>query len=245
MSAVEKLIASALSQIGYEEPNHDNGQKYGEFIDTTTWYLYKEGSKTWVHKVNFYDWCTQFVDWNFISCFGIDTARKILNRPDYNNYGAVVKYQYKYFEQVGRTGKTPKRGAVIFFQNSDGLCHVGIVSDFDNETVTTVEGNAGRGNYFVVQNRYKLTDKYIYGFGYPDYEAATKYPEPPFMAHNILKGVAIKSNPYGGTDNIIGYIQLNKYVQIEALAGVSGDFGKITGYVYLPKGFTIDGKPID
>ena len=45
MSAITKLIASALSQIGYEEPNHDNGQKYGAYLDTTNWYLYKEGQK--------------------------------------------------------------------------------------------------------------------------------------------------------------------------------------------------------
>lgn len=71
---------------------------------------------------------------------------------------------------------------------------------------------------------------------YIDY--SSKYPAVPFIAHNTLKGVAIRSIPYSD-GKIIGYILLGADVKIEDLQGSSGDFGKIEGYVYLPGGFDI------
>lgn len=166
----KKLVESALSQIGYEEPNHDNHQKYGHEIDTLwpTWYNGKKDG---------FDWCTQFVDWNFLNTFGYDTAKALLCRPD-KNYGAVVKYAYNYFNNKKQTGSVPKVGAVIYFQNSKGLSHTGIVVAYDETTVTTVEGNSGKGNYFVVKNVYKRTSTYIYGYGYPDYDNVGPQPGP-------------------------------------------------------------------
>ena len=237
MSNVDDIVKWALSQVGYEEPDHDNRQKYGAYLDNTTWYEYKEGEKTWIHRVNGYDWCTQFHDCAFVQHYGVEKARKILNRPRYNNYGAVVKYSYNYYKEKGWIGSTPKKGASIFFQRNGQLSHIGIVVDMIGDYVWTVEGNAGPGNYQVVKNKYHVKSTYIYGYGYPDYEES-KYPEPPFNAVNTLKGVAIRSGPYSDCP-IIGYIALGSIVEIEGLAGSSGDFGKITGYVYLPGGFDV------
>ena len=180
MISYKRVIDCAKSQIGYEEPNHDNKQKYGEYIDNTDWYLYKDGDRTWRHLINGYDWCTQFVDWNFLVTYGMETARKLLNRPVYNNYGAVVKYQYNYMKNAGWVGKTPKLGAVIYFQNSKGLSHVGIVISYTDTTVTTVEGNAGKGSYFVATNTYNRSSSYIYGYGYPCYEDVEPQPTPEY-----------------------------------------------------------------
>ena len=65
---------------------------------------------------------------------------------------------------------------------------------------------------------------------------SSKYPQTPFIAHNTLKGVLIRDIPYSDGKGI-GYIILGSDVQIEKLSGSSGDYGKITGYVYLPGGF--------
>lgn len=237
MSMADKIVEWALSQVGYEEPTHDNRQKYGAFLDNTTWYEYKEGDRTWIHRVNGYDWCTQFHDAGFVHLWGVEKAREILHRPRFNNYGAVVNYSWNYYNAAGRTGKKPQKGCSIFFQRGGQLSHIGIVVDVQGDLVTTVEGNAGPGSFFVYKNTYKMNDSYIYGYGYPEYDES-KYPDPPFDATNTLKGVAIRSGPYSDCP-IIGYISLGSIVTIEDIDGSSGDFGKIEGYVYLPGGFDV------
>ena len=178
MVSYKKIIEYVKSQVGYEEPNHDNHNKYSQMLDTLPWYLYKEGDRTWIHKIDGYDWCSGFVDAAFINTYGIDTARKLLNRPQYNNYGAVVKYAYNYLNKIGKTGKTPKLGATIYFQNSQGLSHTGIVIGYTETTVTTVEGNAGKGSYFVASNTYNRSSSYIFGYGYPLYDESEPQPTP-------------------------------------------------------------------
>lgn len=165
------LVNYALSQVGYcEDPLGSNHNKYASYIDTTEWYLRKEGSKIWIHKVDYHDWCSTFADCCAVKTFGLTQARKVLNRPVYNNYGSTVKYSYNYLKSIGKTGKVPQYGAYIYFQNSAGLCHVGIVVSFNSDTVTTVEGNAGTGSNYVVKKTYKRSDNYIYGYGYPLYD---------------------------------------------------------------------------
>lgn len=176
----KRVIEYALSQIGTaEDPLGSNKQKYGAMLDELPWYLYKEGDREWIHKVNGYDWCAQFVDASFITTYTIDTARKMLFRPTYNNYGAVVKYAFNYFKNAGRGYKKedydPKPGDVIYFQNSEGLSHTGIVVAVDSTTVTTVEGNSGKNCWYVAKSTYSKTSSYIYGYGHPDYDE----PEPP------------------------------------------------------------------
>ncbi len=179
-AGAKKIVDYAISQIGTaEDPLGSNKQKYGALIDSTDWYLYKEGTKTWRHLVNGYDWCTQFVDASFLTCFGIDKARKMLYRPQYNNYGAVVKYAFNYFKNAGKgftkEQYTPKPGDIIYFQNSKGLSHTGIVVAVTATQVTTVEGNSGKNCWYVAKSTYNKTSSYIYGYGCPDYD---NEPEP-------------------------------------------------------------------
>lgn len=175
MSAVQDLIEYVKKQIGVsEDPLGSNIQKYGAMLDTIPWYLYKEGDREWIHQVNGHDWCTQMVDASFITVFGIDKARRMLFRPTYNNLGAVVKYAFNYFKGAGR-GYTkaqhdPQPGDVIYFQNSEGLSHTGVVISVTSSTVTTVEGNAGTNDCYVVKRTYNKTYDKIYGYGVPDYE---------------------------------------------------------------------------
>ena len=234
------VIDFAKSQVGYaENPLGSNHQKYGAMLDKIPWYLYKEGNKEWIHQVDYHNWCTQFVDASFISTYGIDNARKMLYRPIYNNYGAVVKYAFGYFKQNGK-GFTkeehkPCVGDIIYFQNDEGLSHTGIVIAVGENTVTTIEGNAGKGSNYVIQKTYEQDDDYIYGYGVPLYDAE-KYPATPFKAINILHGVSIRDIPYSD-GKIIGTVKDGAEVIVEELGGSSGDFAKISGWVYLPKGF--------
>lgn len=175
------VVEYALSQIGTaEDPLGSNKQKYGAMLDQLPWYLRKDSSgKEFIHHVNGFDWCTSFVDASFISTYTLAEARKMLFRPAMNDYGSVVKYAYNYFRAAGR-GYTkeeydPKPGDVIYFQNSQGLSHTGIVVAVDSTTVTTVEGNSGTHSYYVAKHNYRKVNSYIYGYGHPDYGE----PEPP------------------------------------------------------------------
>ena len=179
MGQVEDLINFALSQVGTaENPLGSNKQPYGAHIDQTDWYLYKSGTKTWRHLVNGYDWCTQFHDDCFLRKFGIDKARKMLCRPQYNNYGAVVRYQVNYMKAANRFGSIPKKGCSIYFKNSAGPSHIGIVYDYDNNYVYTVEGNAGNHCWYVVKNKYSRNYERILGYGYPLYDEEPPKPTP-------------------------------------------------------------------
>lgn len=233
------IVEYALSQVGYaENPLGSNYQKYGAMLDKLPWYLRKEGGKEWIHQVNGNNWCTQFVDAVYITVFTLEKARKLLCRPAVNDYGSVVKYAFNYFKKAGR-GYTkeehnPQPGDVIYFQNSDGLSHTGIVEAVTDTEVKTIEGNAGKGSNYVARNTYDKKDPYIYGYGVPVYDE--KYPAVPFEAVNTLKGVAVRDIPYSD-GNIIATIKQGATIKVEALEGSSGDFAKITGYVYLPGGF--------
>lgn len=173
-----EVIKIAEAEIGYKEKatNSDiydktansgsnNWNKYANDIDTKYPDFYNG-------KKNGYDWCDIFVDWCFITAYGVEDAKKLLCQPDHS-LGAGCEYSYNYFKQNGQTGSSPKLGAQIFFGDLD---HTGIVVDFNNEYVWTVEGNSGNE---VKKNRYSCDNSWIYGYGYPKYdEEVTPKPTP-------------------------------------------------------------------
>jgi hypothetical protein len=248
MTEAEMIVKYALSQIGTaENPLGSNKQKYGAYLDEIPWYLYKDGSKTWIHKVNGFNWCTSFHDASFVITLGIDRAREVLYRPVYNNYGAVVKYAYNYYKAAGAVGNKPKKGCSIFFQNSQGLSHIGIVVDFTDTTVTTVEGNTssnGKTSWYVAKKTYKLSDSYIYGFGYPQYKDVKpdSYPDTPFKMEVLAsKKTGSRIAPYSDA-RYVGEISAGEYDVKE----ISGDYGKIETWVYLKdSNIMIPGQIID
>ena len=165
----EAVIKVAESQIGYHEKasnsqlddftansGNNNWNKYARDID--------ENYPDWYNgKKNGYDWCDIFVDWCFITAYGRAEAQKLLCQPN-NSLGAGCEYSYGYYKDKGQTGSSPKKGAQIFFGDLD---HTGIVIDFDNNYVYTVEGNSGNE---VKKKKYSRNDSWIYGYGYPDYD---------------------------------------------------------------------------
>lgn len=173
----QKVIDVALSQVGYHEKTsnsqlddptanagNNNWNKYARDIDEKYPDFYNG-------KKNGYDWCDIFVDWCFITAYGRADAQRLLCQPN-NSLGAGCEYSYGYFKDKGQTGSAPKKGAQIFFGDLD---HTGIVVDFDDEYVTTVEGNSGNE---VKRKTYARNDSWIYGYGYPKYDDVTPAPAP-------------------------------------------------------------------
>ena len=117
--------------------------------------------------------CDTFVDTMFIHLYGVDTARKMLGGFDAYTPGSAQK-----FKDMGRWFKSePQEGDVIFFKNSERICHTGYVYKVDRDNVYTVEGNTSRVNNIVVPNGGCVAMKYysksnprIAGYGRPKYE---------------------------------------------------------------------------
>lgn len=71
----------------------------------------------------------------------------------------------KWFKDNGRWGKTPKVGALVFYDwNRDGEAdHVGVVESFRGNTIIAIEGNKGDAAVRVERSSGML------GYGYPKY----------------------------------------------------------------------------
>jgi len=104
------------------------------------------------------EWCACFVSWCAAQCGVLD-----IDIPKF----AYCPYGVNWFKEKGAWQDryyTPSPGDVIFFDwEQDGIAdHVGIVEKVENGLVHTVEGNI---NDSVVQRKYSLADKRIYGYG--------------------------------------------------------------------------------
>lgn len=120
-------------------------------------------------------YCAGGVSTMFTSGFGLEKAKKLLCGDLY----VYCPTGYEQFCSKGRSGSTPKVGAVVFFW-SDSLkrwSHTGIVIGVDSnkQGYTTWEANTTAGNDVVVRNggatcikHYTLDDRKV-AFGYPDY----------------------------------------------------------------------------
>lgn len=101
----------------------------------------------------------------------------VLCQPSYNNCAAVVSYLAGYFKSEGLYFESSKdlcKADIVFFQNSNGLSHVGLCIDWDDNGFTTIEGNKDNA---VKECYYHYSDVggYVAGFAHPRYtDAITK-----------------------------------------------------------------------
>ncbi len=181
MTNVEKLIATAQSQIGYLEKasnsqlddftsnaGSNNYTKFARDLDALGVY---NGNK------NGYAWCDVFVDWCFYATFGLDMMVALLCQP-LGGAGAGCTYSAQYFKNKGRFyTSNPQAGDQIFFTSDGGATsyHTGLVYKVDSTTVYTIEGNTS-SDAGVVENggavaakSYSLSYYKIMGYGRPDW----------------------------------------------------------------------------
>lgn len=182
MTAVERLIATAESQVGYLEKRsnsqledftanagYNNWNKYAAFLDNL--------GNVYNGKKNGYDWCDVFVDYCFIYTFGLDIGHKMIYQA-LKGLGAGCGYSMRYYKNNNAFSKTPKAGDQIFFSNDGGSSsyHTGIVYKVDNTYVYTIEGNTSSGSSVVAnggcvaKKKYKLNASYIGGYGHPNWD---------------------------------------------------------------------------
>ena len=159
----------AESQIGYTE-GYNNWNKFADLLDSINYY---EGCG----KKQNLPWCCSFVNACILNACTTDTDPKwtafyvMYQRTP--NLSAVVSYMADYFKDNDAyftDTQDLERGDIVFFQNDDGLCHVGICVDWDEGGFYTCEGNKGDS----VQKCYYGFGEvggYVAGFGRPRYDA--------------------------------------------------------------------------
>ena len=181
MTAIERVIATARAEIGYIEKatnsqledktanaGSGNWTKYAAFLDGLGVYNFPK---------NGYAWCDMFVDWCYISTFGLSVAMKMTNQP-MGGYGAGCTQSAGYYRAVGRFHKgNPQPGDQIFFTNDGGksMYHTGLVEKVSGGRVYTIEGNTSStpgvvpNGGMVRDKSYSINYAQIGGYGTPDW----------------------------------------------------------------------------
>lgn len=185
MATAKELIKVAEAEVGYLEKEtnknldnktanagDENYTKYARDFDTKYPDFYN-GRK------NGYAWCDVFVDWCFVTAFGVAKAMELLGQPK-KSLGAGCLYSANYYKKIGQFYTSPKVGDQIFFKSSSGgVSHTGIVYNVTSTKVCTIEGNTSTASGVVsnggavAKKSYNLTSNAIYGYGRPKYD-----PEP-------------------------------------------------------------------
>ena len=170
MTAIDRLLKTANDEIGYLEKKSnaylDNKTaNAGENNYTKYW---RDLKPEWQGE----PWCDAFVSWCFLKTFGADMAQKLLCGGLYSYYTPASA---NYFKAHKQWYTTPRSGDVVYFQVGGNIGHTGIVEDYKNGYVITIEGNTS-GASGVIQNgggvcrkTYKYGSSYISGYGRPNY----------------------------------------------------------------------------
>lgn len=207
-----KVLKIALKQVGYME------KASNAFLDSKT---LNAGYKNYTKYGRDYGWngvawCCIFVWWCMQKAYGFDYIKLVTKT-------ASCEVMRQYFISKGRYGKTPKKGAVIFFEvtGKPGVAnHTGIVKQVSS-VVHTIEGNTSSATGVVdnggcvAQKSYAKDYAKILGYGYPDYDTRPlRAPKAPL--HKGAEG-----------DNVAQLQRCLNRVQSAELA-VDGEYGNAT-----------------
>lgn len=166
MANMEDMIRVALAEEGYLE------KRTNDMLESKT---ANAGSNNYTKfgrdmGCNGQPWCDAFVDWCFKKAYGAAEAKALLG--GWSNYTPTSA---QYFKNMHQWFTTPQRGDVIFFKNSQRICHTGIVLEVKNGRVYTIEGNTSGGSTLeanggcVAKKNYPLGYNRIAGYGRPKY----------------------------------------------------------------------------
>lgn len=160
------VVNTALGEVGYQ--GESKNSKYTQFLDSINWYNYKKANAcTWC--AIFYDYCIAVNKGNL----SYEQARQIVCEPaDHSsNAGAGCTQKADYYKSKGRwisKVKDATTGDQVFFKKSNGqIYHTGILVDWNDSGIYTVEGSTDGGK--VSKRFYSYSDSKLAGFGRPDW----------------------------------------------------------------------------
>lgn len=176
-NTVDKVIKIAEAEDGYLE------KKTNSNLDSKTANAGSNNfTKYWrdiAPSMNGQYWCLAFLVWSFNKAYGEKIAKKLLCME--NGWTFYTPTSAQYFKNKGQfyTSK-PKVGDIIYFKNSERICHVGLVIKVDSSYVYTVEGNTSsapglerNGGAVNAHKKYSLTYSNIAGYGRPKYDTSS------------------------------------------------------------------------
>ena len=139
MTAIEKLISIADSEVGYLEKK-TNAQLDDKTANAGT----ANYTKYWRDIKPEYQgqpWCAAFVTWCFEKAFGKENAKRLLKH-----------YPYVYCPTMANPFKlnaNPKKGDIVIFYRNGTFAHTGIVTSVSGDYFTTIEGNTSGGSTII------------------------------------------------------------------------------------------------
>lgn len=170
MKATEKLIQTALQEVGYLE-KRSNSQLDSKTANAGS-SNYTKYARDLYPSLQAQPWCDMFVDWCFVQAFGQVPARQLVG----GGFSAYTPTSAQYYKNLGRYVKSdPQPGDQIFFRNSQRIYHTGIVEKAEAGKVYTIEGNTSAGKKIiynggeVCRKEYTLGNTGIDGYGRPDW----------------------------------------------------------------------------
>ena len=126
-------------------------------------------------------WCDGFVDYCFVECAGGDAAAYKRAAKALGGMSAYTPSSANMYKKLGsghwiEPNGTPLPGDQIFFKNSSGICHTGLVLRVTSSTVYTIEGNTSSASGVIAnggctrQKSYSRSYANIAGYGRPLWE---------------------------------------------------------------------------
>ncbi len=179
-NTVDKVIKIATAEVGYlEKKSNKNLDSKVENAGSNNYTKYgRDMHKVYPSVIDFpAAWCDAFVDWCFYKAYGLSTAKKLLC-GNFNDYTVASAQMYKNKKAWHTTD--PQVGDQIFFKDSGGICHTGLVYKVDSKYVYTIEGNTSGGSGVikngggVFKKFYSLHNSRIAGYGRPKYDVPKK-----------------------------------------------------------------------
>lgn len=225
---IDKVISLAKTEEGYREKasNYLLDEKYANAGSGNYTKYGRDMHQVQPSNMDFpAAWCDAFVDWLFWKIFGASLARRMLC-GDFDDYTVVSA---NYYKRQGQWFTTPKKGDQVFFKNSGGICHTGLVTEVKDGKVCTIEGNSSNT---VRSHEYAFGDSYIAGYGRPRYElaineapVATVQPSAPSTGSGLNK-----------TEKFVGKVNVseNSTLNVRTWAGV--EYPNIKSYPFLKRG---------
>ena len=222
MGTIKDLVNLALGEVGYLEKNtnanldsktgnagYNNYTKYSNEIDTKYPTFYN-GRK------NGYSWCDVFVDWCFITTFGLTEAMRLLCQPQ-KSMGAGCDGSAGYYKSKNRWYTTPQVGDQVFFKSASySFAHTGLVVEVTASQIVTVEGNTS-GASGVVSNgggvckkTYSRSYANIVGYGRPLWSEAQQTGTPINTTTVSAKSVSVSlpQISFGDTGDSVEALQI-------------------------------------
>jgi hypothetical protein len=172
MYGAQGAIDIAKSQVGYHEGKSgghwNNNQKYSDQLPSFAW---SDGQP----------WCATFVQWCLwqVGVSVPDGARSA---------GCAISVAA--YKKAGRFTEYPGIGFQVFYGPNGGT-HTGIVYDYDDTYIYTVEGNtndsgSAEGDGVYKKKRLRKVD-YVYGYGIPYYKGKAKSADPKWNGKELSK----------------------------------------------------------